>query len=200
MRDGFKLKFNNKTLIEVFIGLLILKSGLQFIQFLTNAGKSINQKGWDYIWSTNKDQLHIYIVQTGFEAPFLEELFFRGFIYILIFKAAKEAFSLLNKNFNTKKSECIINFTFILISSILFANIHSTDSFITLLPYIYSGLILGCMYVLTKNILVTMLIHSLNNIMVFLDFSIKETYLFILVIMVFTLINQSILSLNKKYI
>lgn len=198
MSNDFKIKFDNNTLIQAFIGLLVLIVGLHLFGYLNNFENSSNQNQLEKIWSANSNLLHIYVIETGFFTPIIEELFFRAFLYIIIFKASKEIISVFNKELNTKKSQMIINTTFILVSAILFANSHLTDSFLTLIPYLYSGFLLGIIYVVTKNLLVPILIHSLNNIIVFLNFNTKEIYLFILIIIVVIIANQFILWINKK--
>ncbi|MBA8762862.1 CPBP family intramembrane glutamic endopeptidase [Staphylococcus coagulans] len=51
----------------------------------------------------------------------------------------------------------------LIISSLLFAYIHEYSNLIEFLPYLYSGLLFGIAYLLTRRIEVSILIHFLGN-------------------------------------
>lgn len=78
-------------------------------------------------------------------APFFEELFFRGYL-LSILKGRGELFALI-------------------VSSLLFGLIHLQPAYILQLSFV--GFILGLSYLRTKNLLVPIIIHSVNNFLAF---------------------------------
>ncbi|HDJ2894810.1 TPA: CPBP family intramembrane metalloprotease [Staphylococcus aureus] len=58
----------------------------------------------------------------------------------------------------------------LLVSSITFASLHESDTWIGYLPYLYSGLIFGLIYIKTKRLEVVILMHFLNNLSAMLIF------------------------------
>lgn len=50
-----------------------------------------------------------------------------------------------------------------IISSLIFASLHSADSLIGYLPYFYSGILFSLIYLKTKRLETAILVHFLNN-------------------------------------
>ncbi|HDP4600441.1 TPA: CPBP family intramembrane metalloprotease SdpA, partial [Staphylococcus aureus] len=53
-------------------------------------------------------------------------------------------------------------------SSLVFASLHESDTWIGYLPYLYSGLIFGLIYIKTKRLEVVIFMHFLNNLLALL--------------------------------
>ncbi len=56
----------------------------------------------------------------------------------------------------------------LLVSSLVFASLHESDTWIGYLPYLYSGLIFGLIYIKTKRLEVVIFMHFLNNLLALL--------------------------------
>ncbi|MBH4726473.1 CPBP family intramembrane metalloprotease SdpA, partial [Staphylococcus aureus] len=52
--------------------------------------------------------------------------------------------------------------------SLVFASLHESDTWIGYLPYLYSGLIFGLIYIKTKRLEVVIFMHFLNNLLALL--------------------------------
>ncbi|CDR28273.1 CPBP family intramembrane glutamic endopeptidase [Staphylococcus schweitzeri] len=87
--------------------------------------------------------LYISIFTVAIIPAIVEEIIFRGIIIRVIFR----------------------NHLFIglIVSSLVFASLHESESWIGYLPYFYSGLIFGYSYLKTKRLEVPILIHFINN-------------------------------------
>ncbi|HDL6589279.1 CPBP family intramembrane metalloprotease SdpA, partial [Staphylococcus aureus] len=78
----------------------------------------------------------------------VEEIVFRGMIIRVIFRKHL--------------------FLGLLVSSLVFASLHESDTWIGYLPYLYSGLIFGLIYIKTKRLEVVIFMHFLNNLLALL--------------------------------
>lgn len=78
----------------------------------------------------------------------VEEIVFRGMIIRVIFRKHL--------------------FLGLIVSSLVFASLHESDTWIGYLPYLYSGLIFGIIYIKTKRLEVVIFMHFLNNLLALL--------------------------------
>ncbi|HDJ5860214.1 TPA: CPBP family intramembrane metalloprotease SdpA, partial [Staphylococcus aureus] len=78
----------------------------------------------------------------------VEEIVFRGMIIRVIFRKHL--------------------FLGLIVSSLVFASLHESDTWIGYLPYLYSGLIFGLIYIKTKRLEVVIFMHFLNNLLALL--------------------------------
>ncbi|MBC1487573.1 CPBP family intramembrane metalloprotease [Listeria sp. FSL L7-1485] len=140
-RKDLKTKWWKMLLIGV-IGTIILQMILIFGSLAVGETTNFNAET-----ATLMQLIFILICSMyGLLTAVTEELYFR---YLF--------FSISNK----KSAKVVLLF----ISSLLFGFAHywSTNSFEQLIPYFFAGLFLGCIYLVTKNIWYTIIIHLINN-------------------------------------
>uniref|UniRef100_UPI00210A17A2 CPBP family intramembrane glutamic endopeptidase n=1 Tax=Staphylococcus aureus TaxID=1280 RepID=UPI00210A17A2 len=89
-----------------------------------------------------------YIFTVTIIPAIVEEIVFRGMIIRVIFR--KHLFLEL------------------LVSSLVFASLHESDTWIGYLPYLYTGLIFGLIYIKTKRLEMVIFLHFLNNLLALL--------------------------------
>ncbi|PTJ36429.1 CPBP family intramembrane glutamic endopeptidase [Staphylococcus simulans] len=170
MPIGCKVKLDNKSFIIVLLGLIFLKSGSLLISWLINFNKPQNQKDWENIWEKNQDSLHYYAIDGVIVAPVIEEVLFRGVLYFGAYMLIKELKKMKKWKFSNKTNQYITATLFILVSSFLFSSVHLSQSFLMSLPYLFFGITLAIIFVITKNLLITIIIHVLNNLFSFFSF------------------------------
>ncbi|WP_238100839.1 CPBP family intramembrane glutamic endopeptidase [Staphylococcus massiliensis] len=100
--------------------------------------------GFDY-QNTSVIAMLLFVLTIGVITPILEELAFRGIFYHKIFKYGSFFLPLI-------------------IISLIFGSLHSPTDIVSLLIYFSLGVILFLAYVKTKNILTSMLVHNMNNL------------------------------------
>ncbi|HDB8528287.1 TPA: CPBP family intramembrane metalloprotease [Staphylococcus aureus] len=88
--------------------------------------------------------LYISIVTIAIIPAIVEEIVFRGMIIRVVFRKHL--------------------FIGLVVSSLVFASLHESDTWIGYLPYLYSGVIFGLIYLKTKRLEVVILIHFINNL------------------------------------
>ncbi|HDA8031982.1 TPA: CPBP family intramembrane metalloprotease [Staphylococcus aureus] len=88
--------------------------------------------------------LYMSIVTIAIIPAIVEEIVFRGMIIRVVFRKHL--------------------FIGLVVSSLVFASLHESDTWIGHLPYLYSGVIFGLIYLKTKRLEVVILIHFINNL------------------------------------
>lgn len=88
--------------------------------------------------------LYMSIVTIAIIPAIVEEIVFRGMIIRVVFRKYL--------------------FIGLVVSSLVFASLHESDTWIGYLPYLYSGVIFGLIYLKTKRLEVVILIHFINNL------------------------------------
>ncbi|PNZ72245.1 CPBP family intramembrane metalloprotease [Mammaliicoccus stepanovicii] len=96
--------------------------------------------------STQRLPLWASIISLAILPAIIEEFIFRGFMLSVIFRKHL--------------------FIGLIVSSVVFAVAHDSDTLIGYLPYFVKGLIFGLAYLKTRRIEVAILTHFLNNFMV----------------------------------
>ncbi len=151
------------VLLRLFkINLLSFKK-LTMSQVIYIIGGALLIYGLDYLYlhfhdvPANEQQLEHEIRNTPFYISIftvtiipaiVEEIVFRGMIIRVIFRKHL--------------------FIGLLVSSLVFASLHESDTWIGYLPYLYSGLIFGLIYIKTKRLEVVIFMHFLNNLLALL--------------------------------
>ncbi|HDA2604420.1 TPA: CPBP family intramembrane glutamic endopeptidase [Staphylococcus aureus] len=151
------------VLLRLFkINLLSFKK-LTMSQVIYIIGGALLIYGLDYLYlhfhdvPANEQQLEHEIRNTPFYISIftvtiipaiVEEIVFRGMIIRVIFRKHL--------------------FLGLLVSSLVFASLHESDTWIGYLPYLYSGLIFGLIYIKTKRLEVVIFMHFLNNLLALL--------------------------------
>ncbi|HEA6781305.1 TPA: CPBP family intramembrane metalloprotease [Staphylococcus aureus] len=88
--------------------------------------------------------LYMSIVTIAIIPAIVEEIVFRGMIIRVVFRKHL--------------------FIGLVVSSLVFASLHESDTWIGYLPYLYSGVIFDLIYLKTKRLEVVILIHFINNL------------------------------------
>lgn len=88
--------------------------------------------------------LYMSIVTIAIIPAIVEEIVFRGMIIRVVFRKHL--------------------FIGLVVSSLVFASLHESDTWIGYLPYLYSGVIFGLIYLKTNRLEVVILIHFINNL------------------------------------
>ncbi|HAR4961652.1 TPA: CPBP family intramembrane metalloprotease [Staphylococcus aureus] len=88
--------------------------------------------------------LYMSIVTIAIIPAIVEEIVFRGMIIRVVFRKHL--------------------FIGLVVSSLVFASLHESDTWIGYLPYLYPGVIFGLIYLKTKRLEVVILIHFINNL------------------------------------
>ncbi|KAK6925903.1 Type II CAAX prenyl endopeptidase Rce1-like [Dillenia turbinata] len=149
--------------LKVFLGLLSFIAALQaFIPFhLTGSGSALKETGslmfaWDALFSSVEQSIvardpvamALYAIVVSVCAPVWEEIVFRGFLLPSLTKYMPVWCS-------------------ILVSSVAFALAHFNAQ--RMLPLVFLGVVMGAVFARSRNLLTSMLLHSLWNAFVFLD-------------------------------
>lgn len=111
-----------------------------------------------------KEQGFLYsLFDGGIRAPIIEEVIFRGLLFIVVSAVIYKVFK---GKANNNIKDIMVIFTFIGVSSILFGWLHVSkhNDYMHIFTYALFGLFLAVVYVLTKNLLWTIMLHMINNI------------------------------------
>ncbi|RIN27745.1 CPBP family intramembrane glutamic endopeptidase [Staphylococcus succinus] len=155
--------------ICTFINLVftVLKSfkPFKFLQGTPSNQERLNEQHLeDGLWHT--------LFVSGVNTPILEEIIFRGIFFVALY------IILISIIKSTKKHTwtLLLNFGFIISTSIFFSYLHVNEKgnyqfIILFLPF---AITLAIVYLITKNILYTMALHSLFNVQSTLNFFAKK--------------------------
>ncbi|GBU80721.1 type II CAAX endopeptidase family protein [Staphylococcus aureus] len=198
MPIGYKINLDNKSFIIALLGSIFLHSGGWLISWLNNFELPENQKAWESIWNKNQDQLHYYIIDSVVVAPVIEEVIFRGVLFFAVYMMIKELKKWRKWNFRDKTNQYITIILFILVSALLFSSIHLSQSFLMSLPYLFAGITLAIIFVITKNLLVTIAIHALNNFINFNHINEIQTYKLLSMLLIISIIVFIFSNIKEK--
>ncbi|MBJ6252667.1 CPBP family intramembrane glutamic endopeptidase [Staphylococcus aureus] len=198
MPIGYKIKLDNKSFIIALLGYIFLHSGGLLISWLNNFESPENQKAWESIWNKNQDQLHYYIIDSVVVTPVIEEVIFRGVLFFALYMMIKELKKWRKWNFRDKTNQYITIILFILVSATLFSSVHLSQSFLMSLPYLFAGITLAIIFVITKNLLVTIMIHALNNFINFNHINEIQTYKLLSLLLIISIIVFIFSNIKEK--
>lgn len=120
--------------------------------------KSANQK----LIEAKEQNIDIFtkISSTAINAPVIEEIVFRGVLFI-IFIAASGA---LYKNINQQQRKLGL-MSFWIVSSVLFGYVHvaKAGDIEHIMPYLVSGICYSLIFIWTKDVVITIGVHALGN-------------------------------------
>ncbi|MCO4346323.1 CPBP family intramembrane metalloprotease [Staphylococcus agnetis] len=161
--------------------------------FISPTTKPENQKLNEQLYE-NLDIFNI-LIQSGLRAPVMEELFFRGVLFITILTASSYLYNKLDNNY-----DYVGVIAFALISSFLFGFSHVAVALDiqNMFPYYIHGLIYTLLFVLTRDIKLPIVVHSTSNILSVLARH-EYTYLieFINVINILVIVVSTIIIFKK---
>lgn len=152
--DWFRLSLEGKWHFDVGLGCLMFPLVNRLSQINENllpvapstpvTGSSVQQS----IVARDPVAMALYAVFLSVCAPIWEEIFFRGFLLPSLTRYMPVWCS-------------------ILVSSVAFASAHLNLQ--TMLPFIFLGMLIGAVFARSRNLLASMLLHSLWNAFVFVD-------------------------------
>lgn len=107
------------------------------------------------------------IINIGLLSPIIEEVIFRGLLYIVCSGIVILVFNRFFKHAERKHIDKTTGITFVIISCITFGLPHviRDGDYQNITPYILSGIVFSVLYVITKTIYVPILLHMLGNTM-----------------------------------
>lgn len=195
------LKYLNKVDLNWSTKVLILGLGSIAADIgsdIVRNGMTENQKVLD---ENDRDFLTT-LLGSGGQAPILEEIMFRGLIFLIIMSLT----SYINKKL--KKNIGFIGIlVFIIVSSSVFGLLHVVKfgDYEHTLTYAIPGLVYSIVFVLTRDIKIPILLHMLNNVTITLN---KHEYMgltLLILVSFYILIIVAIFKIaltmenNKKY-
>lgn len=103
------------------------------------------------------------LYKTGIKAPIIEEIVFRGLLYSAIVLAI---LYIVKANIEDYSRRLIATCIFFLVSSFIFGYLHisSYGDYENIGVYILPGIIFSTVFILTKNIMYSIMVHMLGNI------------------------------------
>lgn len=146
-----------------------------------------NQKAIDRNW----DILGIVI-----SPAIIEELCFRGILFIIIFGCTSYLF-----NKNNKENDWFGEIAFIFVSTTLFGFGHVivNSDFQNVSVYLISGFIFSLVYIITKNIMYPIILHAIGNTITLLGINHEEEMklLFVVFLLILFLIFIVVIGVKK---
>lgn len=148
----------NYKIIVLFLTYIVAESIKPYVR----NGKSCNQKILD---QADNDFIKT-LIGSGFQAPIIEEIVFRGMLFLVIMTATSYLF---NKKPNKHDIIGIMIFGFL--SSVIFGLVHviACNDYGHIMTYIVSGAAFTFAFVVTRDIKVPIILHMLNNIPITLN-------------------------------
>lgn len=132
-----------------------------------------------------KQHMFEMYISNGIKAPVVEELLFRGLLFLTIV-----SLFYVSNGKSRRFSKTSINIMFVILSTVIFGFMHGVNwgrlfaeriietDFRHTIPYLVAGLIYSLLYMVTKTIFAPIIAHMLNNlsasdfpILSFLDFA-----------------------------
>ncbi|WP_408642066.1 CPBP family intramembrane glutamic endopeptidase [Staphylococcus caledonicus] len=101
-------------------------------------------------------------------------------------------------SFRDKTNQYITNILFILVSTLLFWSIHLAQSLLMSLTHLFASVTLAIIFVITKNLFITITIHALNNLISFNHINEIQTYKLLSVLLIISIIVFSFSNIKEK--
>ncbi|WP_182477573.1 CPBP family intramembrane glutamic endopeptidase [Staphylococcus xylosus] len=184
------LMWKTKYLILIF-GLVI-----QFMleNILPSSVKSCNQT------TIEKDEVNLYnsLLESGMTAPIIEEIMFRGILFIIILTASNYLFKRNNKNFDVLGIG-----VFFVFSSVFFGYVHvaKCSDIENIGGYLASGIAFTLVFLMTRDIKIPIILHMLTNITSVLnrnDYKVITEVIDITMIIIFLIIFSRVALVRKS--
>lgn len=152
--DWFRIKFESKWLLEVCLGCLMFplvnrlsQVNLNLLPILPSTPVTVSNVEQSIV-ARDPVAMVLYAIVVSVCAPVWEEIVFRGFLLPSLTRYMPVWCS-------------------ILVSSVAFALAHFNVQ--RMLPLVFLGVVMGAVFSRSRNLLASMLLHSLWNAFVFLD-------------------------------
>lgn len=148
----------NYKIIVLFLTYIMAESIKPYVR----NGKPDNQKSLD---QADNDFIKT-LIGSGFQAPIIEEIVFRGLLFLVIMTATSYLF---NKKKNNHDVLGIAVFS--ILSTVVFGLVHviAYGDYEHIMTYIVSGAAFTFAFVVTRDIKVPIILHMLNNIPITLN-------------------------------
>lgn len=184
--------FNKRTYTILIVSVVTIHSLLINLFPTQTENQKMNEK-------EQKNLDFITKIFDGAVSPaIIEEICFRGILYFIIMVSTS---ILINVNRKNKYVGMIIFFVF---SSILFSSLHVVgfEDYENIGGYLVSGIILSLVYVLTRSIKVSIIVHFLGNVFVLLNQDVAENILTLLWIinLIVVVSNWNVICGYKRYV
>lgn len=184
--------FNKRTYTILIVSAVTIHSLLINLFPTQTENQKMNekeQKNLDFITK---------ILDGAVSPAIIEEICFRGILYFIIMVSTS---ILINVNRKNKYVGMIIFFVF---SSILFSSLHVVgfEDFENIGGYLVSGIILSLVYVLTRSLTVSVMVHLLGNVFVLLNQNDAENILTLLWIinLIVVVSNWNVIRGYRRYV
>ncbi|MBO0377047.1 CPBP family intramembrane glutamic endopeptidase [Staphylococcus warneri] len=102
----------------------------------------------------------------AFTTPIIEELLFRGYLYIVAYLLAKWLSKTLNKQYKISPTSKRVVIIYVALN-IIFALLHGVMDMGEFVVFFLSGVVYVSLYLMTKRLIVPIAVHMLNNTMAF---------------------------------
>ncbi|MDW4023724.1 CPBP family intramembrane metalloprotease [Staphylococcus saprophyticus] len=148
----------NYKIVVLFLTYIMAESIKPYVR----NGKPDNQKSLD---QADNDFIKT-LIGSGFQAPIIEEIVFRGLLFLVIMTATSYLF---NKKKNNHDVLGIAVFS--ILSTVVFGLVHviAYGDYEHIMTYIVSGAAFTFAFVVTRDIKVPIILHMLNNIPITLN-------------------------------
>ncbi|WP_341775929.1 CPBP family intramembrane glutamic endopeptidase [Staphylococcus hyicus] len=195
--SNFTFNITGKTIVISILCFLSIEA-LHILQNLLGLYETPrNQELIESKRLSDQDHIMFYFIDSVIVAPIFEEFIFRGFLYAIVLYVYREIAFFLNNSKNKDILFSIMNIIFVIGSTYLFASTHITDSFKQLIPFLLIGLLLAIVYLITKNLLSTILIHMFNNLFAFFQVSLTHTTIIVTMMLICTLLYMTMMNKVK---
>lgn len=146
LRDWRLQPSDLKVILIGFLIFLLVKAAGGALLFLSGETTTNNQQLVESAYASRPLWIQFFLIAIA--GPMMEEFIFRGYLISYYFST------------NVKLA--------VLASSLIFGLFHRPTDLVSLLIYASGGLVLGICYERTKRIEIVILIHCLNNSLIFL--------------------------------
>lgn len=162
-KHAFEVESYNKgksNIVQCFILVVIAFALMVIVEQVYTLIKGNAGLANDKLIEAHIGALIPFFIASCIVAPIIEEIIFRGYSYMLI----NSATSAICKKFKIQHYEKGIKVsTYIIVTSLVFGLIHKQDSILSLLTYVFSGVMFASLFLITKRIWVNILAHAINN-------------------------------------
>ena len=157
---------NIQLLLFVALGVLFQNIRGMISNFLMNGEHVTNDKN---IKANIKYDVPDYLLNSV-TMPVIEEVVFRGYMFILAYLIATGINKLMNKHKeNKQKLTFRLSIIIFFVLSIIFALGHMPPTFKEFSLFYYSAILYGVLYLVTRRLIVTICVHVINNTMAFVS-------------------------------
>jgi membrane protease YdiL (CAAX protease family) len=107
--------------------------------------------------------IHETFLNYVIKSPIVEEIIFRGLVLLICFTMVKLLLNRVEVTEQSKNKIAVVIFLIVSATSFGLAHMTEDDKMVQLLPYMVSGLVFACIYIVTQNIITAMIVHGVGN-------------------------------------